>query len=102
MPSIHIEEIPLGSSRIRTFAEFPWTLYKYEPHWAPPLRGDLLGNRLLGLRGILTPEHPYHRHAEVTHFLAYQNGKTGGRISASINKRFNEHYSSKIGFFGFF
>lgn len=25
-----------------------------------------------------------------------------GRISAAINKRFNEHYSSRIGFFGFF
>lgn len=102
MPSIEIEEIPLGSPRIRNFAEFPWSLYKEHPHWVPPLRGDLLGNKLLGLTGILTAEHPYHKHAEVAHFLASKNGKPAGRISASINKRFNQHYSAKIGFFGFF
>jgi len=62
----------------------------------------LLGNRLLGLKGLLTPQHPYHRHAEVTHFLAWQNGKPVGRISAAINHRFNEYYKVKIGFFGFF
>jgi len=92
----------LGSSRIRAFAEFPWHLYQNESLWVPPLRGDLLGNRLLGLTGLLTPEHPYHRHAEVTHFLALKQGRPVGRISASINRRFNEHYNARIGFFGFF
>jgi len=102
MPSVYTEEISLGASRIRTFAEFPWYLYKNHPLWTPPLRGDLLGNRFLGLTGLLTPEHPYHRYAEVTHFLAWKYGKPVGRISASINKRFNDHYSTHIGFFGFF
>lgn len=57
---------------------------------------------MLGLTGLLTRAHPYHRHAEVTHFLAWQNGKPVGRISAAINKRFNDHYGAHIGFFGFF
>jgi GNAT superfamily N-acetyltransferase len=56
---------------------------------------------LLGLVGLLTQEHPYHRHAEVTHFLAWRGGKAVGRISAAINHRFNEHYDTRIGFFGF-
>lgn len=96
-----IEEIPLGSSRIKLFADFPWHLHHGDPCWIPPLRGDLLGNRLLGLVGLLTQEHPYHRHAEVTHFLAWRGGKAVGRISAAINHRFNEHYDTRIGFFGF-
>jgi len=50
----------------------------------------------------LTPQHPYHHHAEITHFLAWQNGHTVGRISAAINHRYNQHYGDKIGFFGFF
>jgi GNAT superfamily N-acetyltransferase len=99
---LKIEEIPLGSPRIKTFARFPWTLYYRHPLWTPPLNGDLLGNRLLGLKGLLTTQHPYHRHAEVTHYLAWQDGKPVGRISAAINHRFNEYYNSKIGFFGFF
>jgi GNAT superfamily N-acetyltransferase len=61
-----------------------------------------MGNRLLNLVGLLTPKHPYHKYAEVTHFLAWQKGKPVGRVSASINRQFNQYYNSKIGFFGFF
>ena len=100
--SLRVEEIPLGSPRIKIFARFPWTLYHHHPLWTPPLTGDLLGNRLFRLKGILTPEHPYHQHAEVTHFVAWQNDTPVGRISAAINTRFNEYYNAKIGFFGFF
>jgi GNAT superfamily N-acetyltransferase len=100
--AIHVEEIPLGDRRIRAFAEFPWRLYRDDPSWTPPLRGDLLGSRLLGLVGILMPNHPYHRHAEVTHFLATCGGIPVGRVSAAINRRFNEHHHIRIGFFGFF
>jgi GNAT superfamily N-acetyltransferase len=101
-PDISIEEIPLGSPRIKEFAAFPWRLYRGDPCWTPPLRGDLLGSRLLGLTGLLCKEHPYHEHAEVTHFLVRRDGKTLGRISAAVNRRFNEYYNSRLGFFGFF
>ena len=99
---IRVEEIPLGDSRLKRFAELPWSLYRGDPCWTPPLRGDLLGSRLLGLKGLLTAAHPYHCEAEVTHFLAWRDGTPVGRISAAVNRRFNEHYDSRIGFFGFF
>ena len=99
---IRIEEIPLGDGRLKQFAELPWQLYRGDPCWTPPLRGDLLGSRLLGLKGLLTSAHPYHREAEVTHFLAWRDGTLVGRISAAVNRRFNEYYGSRIGFFGFF
>jgi GNAT superfamily N-acetyltransferase len=100
--SVRVDEIPLGDPRIKLFADCPWRLYRDAPCWTPPLRGDLLGNRPLKLTGLLTKEHPYHQHAEVTHFLARRGGQPVGRISAAINRRFNEHYNSKIGSFGFF
>lgn len=100
--AIKIEEIPLGSSRIKLFADFPWRLYRGDPCWTPPLRGDLLGNRILGLVGLLTPENPYHRYADVTHFLAWRDGHPVGRVSAAINRRFNEYYGVQTGSFGFF
>lgn len=99
---VEIEEIPLGSPRMGMFADFPWRLYRRNACWTPPLRADLLGNRVLGSVGLLTPEHPYHRHAEVTHFLAWRGGEPVGRVSAAINHRFNEYYAVKIGSFGFF
>jgi hypothetical protein len=52
--------------------------------------------------GLLTPAHPYHRHAEVTHFLAWHDGTPVGRVSAAINRRFNEYHAARVGFFGFF
>jgi GNAT superfamily N-acetyltransferase len=100
--SLTIERFDLGDPRIREFAYLPWRLYDRDPCWTPPLMMDLLGNKLLGAKGLLTAEHPYHRDAEVTHFLVRRGGRAVGRVSASVNRRFNEHYGSTIGFFGFF
>ncbi|MCK4571719.1 hypothetical protein KAT89_02195, partial [candidate division WOR-3 bacterium] len=100
--TLTIEEIPLGNPRLKYFVNFPWQLFRGDPYWTPPLNGELLGNRFLGLIGLLNPEHPYHRSSEVTHFLAWRKGKPVGRISAAINHRFNEYHGSKMGFFGFF
>ena len=97
-----IEEMPLGAPGLKAFARFPWHLYKGDACWTPPLNGDLLGNRLIGLKGLLTPRHPYHRHAEVTHFLAWQGKQPVGRISAAVNRLYNEHHHTAIGSFGFF
>jgi len=97
-----IVELPLGDPELKDFVRFPWKLYKGDPCWTPPLNGDLLGNKLLGLKGLLTPQHGYHRHAEVTHFLAKQGKEVVGRVSAAINRQFNEYYQTSMGFFGFF
>jgi GNAT superfamily N-acetyltransferase len=98
---LEIEEIALGDPRIKEFVELPWRLYRNDRFWTPPLRGELLGNRLLGQVGILTKQHPYHHHAEVTHFLALRDGRPVGRVAAAVNRRFVEHHG-KIGSFGFF
>jgi hypothetical protein len=99
---IKIEEIPLGSKRLKSFAKFPWKLYQGDKCWTPPLNGDLLGSRILGLKGLLTKQHPYHRHAEVTHFMAWQGKRPVGRISAAINRQYNQYHNTSLGSFGFF
>jgi GNAT superfamily N-acetyltransferase len=97
-----IEQFELGDPRIREFARLPWRIYRGDPCWTPPLMMDLLGSKLFKVNGLLTAEHPYHRSAEVTHFLARRDGRIVGRVSASVNRRFNEYYGSRLGFFGFF
>jgi GNAT superfamily N-acetyltransferase len=99
---VRLEEIPLGSRRISAFVDVPWRLYRGDPRWTPPLRADLLGSRLLGLHGLLTPAHPYHRDAEVTHFVAWRGDDAVGRVSAAVNHRYNDYHGERIGFFGFF
>lgn len=99
---VRIEQFGLGDSRIREFEALPWRLYRGDPNWTPPLHADLLGSRVLGMKGLLTAEHPYHRHAEVTHFLARRGERVVGRVSAAVNHRFNEFHGAKLGSFGFF
>ncbi|GAB4277532.1 MAG: hypothetical protein Kow0056_09070 [Coriobacteriia bacterium] len=99
---VTVEEVPLGDPRIKEFERLPWRLYKGDPHWTPPLRMDLLGNKLLKVDGLLTPDHPYHRYADVTHFLARRGRRVVGRISVAVNHRYNEYYDSRIANFGFF
>lgn len=100
--NITIEEMPLDSPKLKEFVSLPWELYRNDPCWTPPLHADLLGNRLLGINGILTSKHPYHRNAEVTHFLARKDDKPVGRISAAINREYNNFHKTQIGSFGFF
>jgi len=100
--SFAIEEIPLGDRRLGAFVEVPWRLFRGDPYWTPPLRAELLGSRLLGLTGLLTPAHPYHREADVVHFLARDGGRLLGRASATVNRRYNAYHRDRIGFFGFF
>ncbi len=100
--AVRIDEIPLGDPRIKDFVGFHWKHYRFNPYWVPQLNADLLGNRVLGMKGLLTPAHPYHETADVTHFLAYADGAIAGRISVAINHRFNDYYKMKVAFFGFF
>ena len=97
-----IDRIPLGDKRLRTFVDVPWVIHRHDRHWTPPLRGELLGSRLFGLTGLLTPGHPYHRDAEVMHFVARDGRRLLGRASAAINRRFNAYHGTRIGSFGFF
>ena len=97
-----IEELELGDRRLRKFVNVPWQINRHDPNWTPPLRADMLGSHLLRITGLLTPAHPYHQSAEVTHFLVHSGRGLLGRISAAVNQRFNEHYNTRIGFFGFF
>jgi hypothetical protein len=69
-----IEQIELGDPALRAFVQVPWALFRGDPNWTPPLRAELLGNRLFRITGLLSKEHPYHETAEVTHFLARSEG----------------------------
>jgi GNAT superfamily N-acetyltransferase len=97
-----IEQIGLGDRRLRDFVRVPWCLFRGDPNWTPPLRAELLGSRVLRITGLLTPSHPYHRQADVTHFVARDGRCLLGRVSAAINDRYNAHHGTRIGFFGFF
>ena len=70
---------PVVTKRDRkTFVDVPFTLYAADPHWVPPLKGEALG--------LITPEkNGWYSHARAQLFLAEENGKVVGRISAHLD-----------------
>jgi GNAT superfamily N-acetyltransferase len=100
--ALTLREIPLGDPGMRDFVRFHWRHFHGNAHWVPQLNGDLLGNRLLGLEGLLTPRHPYHRTAHATHFLALRGREAVGRVSVVTHDRFDAHHGTRMAFFGFF
>jgi len=91
-----VEVRPVASKReLKAFIRLPWRLYRNEPHWVPPL--------LMDLRKRLDREHnPFFEHAEAEYFLAWRDGRPVGRITAQVDRNFNEFQDNEWGMFGFF
>jgi hypothetical protein len=87
---------------LKEFVHFPWRLHRNDPLYAPLLDMELVGSRLLRIPGLLTEEHPFHRHAEVVYFLVYRGGRVAGRIAGCIEHSYNAHNEKKDVIFGFF
>jgi hypothetical protein len=62
----------------KAFVDLPFRLYADDPNWVPPLKGEALG--------LITPEkNGWFSHARAKLFLAEQDGRVVGRISAHID-----------------
>jgi len=70
---------PIHNKRDRqAFVDLPFRLYKDDPYWVPPLKGEALG--------LITPEkNGWYSHAKAQLFLAEEQGRVVGRISAHID-----------------
>ncbi len=79
----------------KPFFEFPWTLYKDDPNWTPPL----LSMRREQFDQKHTPSWEY---MEGDYFAAYRDDRIVGTIAAYINHRHNEYNNEHIGWFGAF
>lgn len=95
MPS-RVAVIPVASRREKKdFLRFPWVLYKDDPNWIPPLRGN--EKELVGYR-----PHPFYESNQIQTFVARRSGEVCGRIAALVNQGHIERYQDRRGFFGFF
>jgi hypothetical protein len=98
-----IEFGPDNKKLTKEIYRFQKTLYKNSSQWAPTLKMELLGSKLLGAKGLLRADHPFHEHAEVKYFMAKDDdNNTLGTVAAVVNHQHNQYYDEKTGFFGFF
>ncbi len=87
----HIE--PVSCPRhLNEFIEVPWAIYRDDPRWVPPL--------LFEQKQRLTSKNPFFEHARWQAWVARQNGRTVGRISAQIDRLYQERHDRKVGYFG--
>ena len=79
---------------LNAFIDLPYRLHATSAQWVPPLRLErtaFLSRRV----------NSFFRHGEARFFLARSGGRVVGRISAHIDRRFNEHHGNAWGWFGF-
>ncbi len=94
MGKIVIKRVESGGDR-RRFLDFPWTLYRNDPNWIPPLRAN--AKEMVGF-----VPHPFYARNSIQTFLALRDGEPCGRIAAILNRGHNQRYDERRGFFGFF
>lgn len=84
-----------GGRQHRLFIQYPYTLYRADPCWAPPLRVDE--------RHRWSPRHNASlRTRWVRRFLATRGGRVTGRIAVAVDPVFARTWEAGTGLFGFF
>jgi hypothetical protein len=79
----------------RAFVDLAWEIYKDDPAWVPPLKGEV--------HGLLNPKkNPWFGHARAQLWLAERGGRTVGRISAQVDELVQQHMAPGTGQWGMF
>jgi GNAT superfamily N-acetyltransferase len=82
-----------GGSELKQFIKLPFRLHRGTP-WVPPL--------IYERREFLNKEkNPYFQHAEAEYFLAWRDGEPVGRVTAQIDRRWDQFQGGSDGQFGF-
>jgi hypothetical protein len=90
-----VEVLPVRSrADRRDFVELPYRLHATGSPWIPPLR--------IERRLFLSPRfNAFFEHGEAELFLARREGRVVGRISAQVDRSFNDFHDNAWGMFGF-
>ncbi len=91
---INIREIST-KKEMKQFVTFPFSLYKDNPYWVPPIIKDEIAS-------FDTTKNPVFEHATARFFLAFKNDQIVGRIVAIINTYETKKQGIKKMRFGWF
>ncbi len=87
---------PVKSKRdLKRFVKVPFSVHRDHPQWVPPLvfeRMEFLDRR----------KNPYFEHSEVELFVAERDGEPVGRISAQLDRHWDDYRGGNDAMFGFF
>jgi GNAT superfamily N-acetyltransferase len=83
------------TQEFKQFVIFPWTIYRQDRYWVPPLIDDRAAR--LDVR-----RNPYWQNAERSLWIAFQDSVPVGTLAAMIDRRRNQVLKQSVGAFGFF
>jgi hypothetical protein len=90
---ITIKEVS-DTKELKNFIKLPYTLYKGNPYWIPPM--------LLDEKKVLNKKkNPAYEFCDVKLWLAYKNGKIVGRIAGIINRNYIEAWKNNYARFSY-
>jgi hypothetical protein len=79
---------------LNNFIKFPYSLYKGNPYWVPPM--------LLDEKKVLNKKkNPAYEFCDVKLWLAYMDGEIAGRIAGIINRRYIEAWKNNYARFSY-
>src|SRR5947207_2198169 len=83
-----------GRRDLTRFIDLPFALHANRTQWVPPLR---LERRMFLNRHA----NAFFSHGEAEYLLALRDGRVVGRISAHIDRAYNDYHGQRWGWFGF-
>jgi len=84
-----------GRRDFEAFFRLPWTIYRDDPLWVPPIKSS-------ARKELQTEHNPFLRHCEHQLFILEAGGRTIGRIAALIDRLAVEAWGEAIGMFAYF
>ena len=90
--SVVVREIA-GAKDFKRFVDVPHGVYRDDPDWVPPLRGD-------ALKMFDAKRNPFFLHADGAFWLAERDGRPVGRICAAVNRLHLDLHKDGAGNFG--
>lgn len=82
-----------SKGELKKFIHFPFSLYKDNRYWVPPLIFD-------EIKTLSREKNPAFDFCDAKYWLAYKNGEIVGRIAGIINHKYNEKWNQKSARFG--
>ncbi len=81
---------------LKAFIELPYSIYnKTFRNWVPPLYVDIKER-------LNRKKYPFFEYSDSVFFIYKEQNRVLGRITASVNHRYNDYFNEQTGFFGFF
>ncbi|MFY9468693.1 MAG: hypothetical protein WAP37_01050, partial [Solirubrobacterales bacterium] len=84
-----------GKAELDAFVKLPFRLYADDPLWVAPLIMDVKDQ-------LNRKKNPWFEHSEAEFWIAWRGDRAVGRISAQVDRNFNEFQANDWGLFGWF